>query len=930
LDSFIPALTPVYLNAILRRYKQIVEPWEEDSGSLSANKIVQIRLIFGKQNDEYTTDREENEALINEPESNNNNLSFSEAIEKNQALLIIGGPGSGKSTSLKWIAYTYADKILNVCQKSLPIPIYLALIDYTNTLFDLIITCLRENGVNCDEETMKEFIKLRKFLFIIDGFDELEKRDVHKCFNEIKSLMAFSGDNKFVVASRKMGYIKELQSLKFKRLDIEELSDSQIELFIEAYLGRVKGSKLLKDLNRYNLVNEARNPLLLWFIILEFDMDCSQISRNKGMHFKNVIEHKFLRKWEKKGIPSEHNDSKYTDLKLQVLPKLAFRMIDNDNSSKIEYKKAKDIIHRYLKDGRTNYKDITEEILNELIESRILVKFGHQLSFRHKSFRDYFAALELCKLYSKDRNNFMKHYVQELWDEPIIFLIGIIHNPSEFIDDLIQPFWGHFLKFWPKLNFRLSLATRCIGADDRIGAETQQKVIEQLMDIIDSNFWMNIPARVERVGRALLALGEIRSEKSEKVLLDYFEKCKYGTGSWFCEPIIKALGNNSSTERAQKALLFAAFEHKNGFINAMGEIRLSENMTQNTALILVDLILDENKNITIRERAMRILSNGLVKNNICPNCIDSIIQIVLEDELLRNNAAGMLCNFHRKNDREKIITKLIYALRESKYPNIRANAAWALVYFPCAQVIKSLILALDDGSTEVRRKAVYVLGLIHIETKEVDNEISRKLLRLYSDENDFVRRNAIHTFGQIYGRFGNIQRCPTDEESSILISLLKDENVMIRVEAAEALGEVKEKKALPALIEVVMSEKYDYLWAIAVWAILQIKPHFSEVIKERHWEYIFIEGLYDDDINVRRFAIMVLGKIGAEKSLQILKGIEEQYEKAVGFHSIVIEGNARQLMIFDKRRDLHGDLIIAIRNIEARIKLRLSHNTTTL
>jgi HEAT repeat protein len=175
-----------------------------------------------------------------------------------------------------------------------------------------------------------------------------------------------------------------------------------------------------------------------------------------------------------------------------------------------------------------------------------------------------------------------------------------------------------------------------------------------------------------------------------------------------------------------------------------------------------------------------------------------------------------------------------------------------------------------------------------------------------------------------------IQRCPTDEESSILISLLKDENVMIRVEAAEALGEVKEKKALPALIEVVMSEKYDYLWAIAVWAILQIKPHFSEVIKERHWEYIFIEGLYDDDINVRRFAIMVLGKIGAEKSLQILKGIEEQYEKAVGFHSIVIEGNARQLMIFDKRRDLHGDLIIAIRNIEARIKLRLSHNTTTL
>ena len=202
-------LSPVYLNAILQKYKQIVGPWDEDSGSLSANKIVQLRLIFGKQNDEYTTDRDKIEFSTKE----SNNLSFSEAIEKNQALLIIGSPGSGKSTSLKWIAYTYANKIINFSQKSLPIPIYLALINYTNTLFDLIITCLRENGVNCDEETIKEYIKLGKFLFIIDGFDELEKRDVHKCFNEIRSLMAFSGDNKIVVASRKMEYIKELQTL---------------------------------------------------------------------------------------------------------------------------------------------------------------------------------------------------------------------------------------------------------------------------------------------------------------------------------------------------------------------------------------------------------------------------------------------------------------------------------------------------------------------------------------------------------------------------------------------------------------------------------------------------------------------------------------------------------------------------------------------
>jgi predicted NACHT family NTPase len=346
---------------------------------------VQLELRVEEQREEKKSLTKYSE-IEKHSEKLSKSLMFADAIEKKQRLLIIGDPGAGKSTSLQWVTYSYAKQMLNHSQKELPVPIYLELKWYTGNLFKSIANYFRDNGVECDEETITDWIKKEKFLFLLDGFDELD--DSSKCLKDINDLIrGCSGESRFVVTSRKTEAIKDFKSLKFERVEVKQLSDPQMELFTEKYLGKERGGRLLKELKGHNLLTEARNPLILWFMILEFQSDESQISANKGMLFKNVVEHHFLKEWDDKVIPAEFDKQKYINLKIEVLSGLAFSMVGAGDFVKIEEDKAKEIIDDSIKEGRTDYRNIRDEILRQLFKSYILIKVGTQVSFWHKSFR---------------------------------------------------------------------------------------------------------------------------------------------------------------------------------------------------------------------------------------------------------------------------------------------------------------------------------------------------------------------------------------------------------------------------------------------------------------------------------------------------------------------------------------------------------------
>jgi HEAT repeat protein/energy-coupling factor transporter ATP-binding protein EcfA2 len=917
---------PIYLKALLQRHKQIIRPWEEKIASLPINEIVQLKLVEQEEKKKSQIEYNENERSSKKPSKS---LLFSNAIKENQRLLIVGDPGAGKSTSLQWVTFSYAKQISS-SQKELPVPIYLELRWYQDNLIELILSYFGKNGIVCDEENVKDWIKKERFLFILDGFDEV--RDLSKCLRDINQLLGLSRESKFIIASRKLDYLKDFQNLGFKKVEVKQLSDPQMKLFIEKYLGKEKVSKLLKELKKHNLLNEARNPLILWFMTLEFGEDKPKISINKGMLFKNVIECYFLKEWERKVIPAKQDIQKYIDLKIIVLSKLAFSMIENEDLINIKEEKARKIIDAFLRDGRKNYKDLADEILKQLFASHILIKSNSLVSFWHKSFRDYFAALKLKEIFLREPGEFIRRYITEKWEKPILFLVGVMDDPSDFVARLTQPFWQYFSKRFP---FRLSLAAKCIGASNNVSIEIQQKIIENLTKIIQiwsSKDKLREPIRNLKtiffpiffdIEEAFQAFGEMRSEKAAEILGDFLENHECNAPLWisgnhpcyFCQCAVKALQNVPLTEKAQNSLLFAALQHKDGVVRHYAKDILREGMTQKTASKLIKIMLDINeknvihegvfqdqyglliKDYPIRQRAIDIICGYMGEVLKYPGkVIDPLIYIALEEKCddLREKAAQALgVGHHKDKDKEeKVIQNLIHVLLENPDANIRANAAHALIYHTSNKVTEAFIQALDDEDREVLKRAAYGLACINPNTLEEENEASQKLLKLFIHEDNDVRINVLWTYGII-------RKNPNNEEITQLINLLKDKNISIRCRAAETLGRLKAASALYALKHIVEDEKYIYPWAYAIWAILQIEPSFSEIIKEKSWEYPYINQLYCDDIDERRMAVEVLRRIGTEISFSFLKEINDDHEKS---------------------KEIDDELFYAINDIKARIK----------
>ena len=470
-------------------------------------------------------------------------------------------------------------------------------------------------------------------------------------------------------------------------------------------------------------------------------------------------------------------------------------------------------------------------------------------------------------------------------------------NPSDFVDRLVQPFWQYFLRSQYPTSFRLSLAAKCIGVSNELKYETQDEVINLLCKIIKWEekyekryipgvLWCPIVSNTA----AMRALGETNKEKAAEFLGDFLTNhaCPH-IPCVFCQDAFEALETMPKTEKILNSLLFAALWHEDKSVKFHAADVLRENMTQELALKLVKIMLDRDEKYYIREQAIHITCGDFIHINFATNqisyvdlkhpgiVIDPLIQMALQEkyEGLGGRAARALGYYNGEDKEEKIVNPLITALLKNHDADIRANAVYALVFQFIKKARNAIILALDDVNEKVRIRAAYCLKLVGRKTLEEENEDSAKLSKLFNDENTDVRIDALWTFG-------SIRKNPTSEEVTQLINLLKDENPYIRWGAARALGFLKAKSALSALIQMVWDEKYVYPWAYAIWAAVQIEPVFSEVVKENGWEDVYIKDLQDDDAGKRVRATEILGKIGTEKSLPVLKELCKDYKKKSG------------------------------------------------
>ena len=154
-------------------------------------------------------------------------------------IVILGAPGSGKTTLIRYLAVTFADRKaedrLGITHDL--IPILLPLRDWVNDKQDLTPETLgayvlgKALEADCPDGFFRQALLAGRCLVLLDGMDEVSTEgDRARVAKEIDALVAAFPKNRFVVTSRPAGY--EGVSLSgFTVLRVRDFTDEDVEAF---------------------------------------------------------------------------------------------------------------------------------------------------------------------------------------------------------------------------------------------------------------------------------------------------------------------------------------------------------------------------------------------------------------------------------------------------------------------------------------------------------------------------------------------------------------------------------------------------------------------------------------------------------------------------------------------------------------------------
>ena len=208
----------------------------------------------------------------------------------------------------------------------------------------------------------------------------------------------------------------------------------------------------------------------------------------------------------------------------------------------------------------------------------------------------------------------------------------------------------------------------------------------------------------------------------------------------------------------------------------------------------------------------------------------------------------------------------------SAHPVIRGRIIEIFGISKDKALIPVLLDALKSEYFTVRSKALLALAAIGDERTVPD------LLPLLKDPEDEVRIAACATIGKF--------RDPStfDEITNVLLDDLKIE---VRQAAAKALGETKHPAAIPFLMEALRDSFWWYEKEQAVSVLLTAIENMGEAVVEP-----LIDALADKEGTVRKFAAMILSKLGD------IRAIEELGMALYDLHHEVGEAAAEALTKF--------------------------------
>lgn len=411
-------------------------------------------------------------------------------IEQNNRVVVLGGPGAGKTTFLKFLALAYLDEAVfkrsNLKRSFLPIYLHLPTVARDKQyLMDAVVGPL---VARTDERARLFYTRLLESgncVVLLDSLDEVPGDQRASVVQAVLDFGALYPQLKIVLTCRTADYHESLRG--FSEVEVSRLTKEGVAAIVTAWFSSEpdRAARLLSTIDADAAVSAmTENPLLLGLLCIQYRNDLA-LPKRKAELYRRCVD-ALLRDWDTtRGF---RRDTQYSQLSDDRKENIFEAVAAAGCKDFIEYEYAEpdllmsisDTIERFGVSGNN-----ARGVLLEMESHHGIVEkcSAESYQFSHASMHEYFAA----RYFVATRQEMVvvkAHYDDEGWHTIITFMCAILHDASPLLEFLIAKSSTENFQYYPTFGKRLThllLLYRCMSMGPSIPIPLRAKVCEHLV-----------------------------------------------------------------------------------------------------------------------------------------------------------------------------------------------------------------------------------------------------------------------------------------------------------------------------------------------------------------------------------------------------------------------------------------------------------------